>query len=152
MTLTYGSTCSGYGGLEIGIQSVLGGETLWHVEFDEAPSKILAHHWPDVPNLGDLTVIDWRTVAPVDVFTAGFPCQPFSHAGKRLGANDERHLWPYIAEAIGILRPRLVVLENVRGLLSAQGEPDPEWVAALAQQARRWDVNPCVGESSERAA
>lgn len=136
--LRLGSMCSGYGGLEMGVQEVLGGEVVWHVEFDAAPSRILAHHYPDVPNYGDVTATDWRTVPSIDVLLAGFPCQPFSHAGKRKGGNDERHLWPHIAHAIGILRPRLVVLENVRGLLSAQGDPDPEWVATLADQAARW--------------
>ncbi|HRT31418.1 MAG TPA: DNA cytosine methyltransferase, partial [Anaerolineae bacterium] len=81
-----------------------------------------------------------REGLPVDVLTAGFPCQPFSHAGKRLGANDERHLWPHIAQAIDALRPRLALLENVRGLLSAQGEPDPAWVAELADRAAHWQA------------
>jgi site-specific DNA-cytosine methylase len=67
------------------------------------------------PNLGNLKVINWATVEPIDILTAGYPCQPFSHAGLRKGTNDERHLWPYIKEAIGRIRPSLVFLENVRG-------------------------------------
>ena len=113
-----GSLCSGYGGLDLGVMEVLGGELAWHVEYDAAPSKVLEHHWPTVPNYGDLTVLDWSTLPPVDVITAGYPCQPFSIAGKRKGADDERHLWPYIKDAIRQLRPRLVVLENVRGHLT----------------------------------
>jgi DNA (cytosine-5)-methyltransferase 1 len=97
---------------------VLGGEVAWHVEYDAAPSKILKHHWPTIPNYGDLTALDWSTLPPVDVITAGYPCQPFSIAGKRKGADDERHLWPYIKDAIRQLRPRLVILENVRGHLT----------------------------------
>ena len=137
---TVGSLCSGYGGIELALSSVLDCDLAWFAEFEDAPAKVMAHHHPGVPNLRDLTKIDWTTVAPVDVITAGFPCQPFSHAGKRLGANDERHLWPHIAQAIDVLRPRLALLENVRGLLTAQGEPDPEWVAELARKAVRWQV------------
>ena len=137
---TVGSLCSGYGGIELALSSVLDCDLAWFAEFEDAPAKVMAHHHPGVPNLRDLTKIDWTTVAPVDVITAGFPCQPFSHAGKRLGANDERHLWPHIAQAIAVLRPRLALLENVRGLLSTQGEPDPEWVAELARKAVRWQV------------
>lgn len=113
-----GSLCSGYGGLDMGVQSVLGGSVAWHVEYDRDPSRILAHHWPDVPNHGDVKHTDWASVEPVDILTAGYPCQPFSHAGKRKGADDPRHLWPDVARAIGALRPSLVVLENVRGHVS----------------------------------
>ena len=60
-----GSLFSGYGGLDMGVRAVLGGETAWFVEYDKAPSRILAHHWPDVPNHGDITLIDWSTVEPV---------------------------------------------------------------------------------------
>lgn len=140
-----GSLCSGYGGLDLGVMEVLGGEVAWHVEYDAAPSKILEHHWPNVPNYGDLTVLDWSTLPPVDVITAGYPCQPFSIAGKRKGADDERHLWPYIKDAIRQLRPRLVFLENVRGHLTlgfgrvvgdlAELGYDTRWVCIRAADA-----------------
>lgn len=113
-----GSLFSGYGGLDMGVQSVLGGEVAWHVEYDKAPSAILAHHWPDVPNYGDVTAVDFTQLEPVDVLTGGYPCQPFSHAGKRKGTDDVRHLWPHVLRAIRDLGPRLVVLENVRGHLT----------------------------------
>jgi DNA (cytosine-5)-methyltransferase 1 len=113
-----GSLFSGYGGLDMAVSSVLGGAVAWHVEYDQAPSRILAHHHPDLPNLGDVTAVDWFKVEPVDVLTGGYPCQPFSHAGLRKGATDERHLWPEVLRAICVLAPQLVVLENVRGHLS----------------------------------
>jgi len=113
-----GSLCSGYGGLEAGIGQVLDIEPVWCSEIDKGASKVLATHHPDVPNLGDLTVLDWHQVEPVDIICAGFPCQPFSHAGKRQGADDERAIFSYIADGISVLRPRLVVLENVPGLIS----------------------------------
>ena len=113
-----GSLCSGYGGLDLAVESVFGATPAWFVEFDKAPSAILAHHWPDVPNHGDVKLTDWLAVEPVDILTAGYPCQPFSHAGKRQGTDDPRHLWPDVFRAISDLRPGLVVLENVRGHVS----------------------------------
>lgn len=71
-----GSLFSGYGGLEQGVQQVLGGTTAWHCEIDPGASKILAHRYPDVPNLGDITAVSWEVIAkeaPVDVLTGGFP-------------------------------------------------------------------------------
>ncbi len=110
-----GSLFSGYGGLDQGVQAVLGGTVAWHSEVDKGACKVLAHRYPDVPNLGDITTVDWSAVEPVDVLTGGYPCQPFSHAGRRKGEADERHLWPYVREAVRCLRPRLTVLENVAG-------------------------------------
>ncbi|WP_413800111.1 DNA cytosine methyltransferase [Streptomyces iranensis] len=126
--LRIGSLCSGYGGLDMGVMSVLGGSVAWHCEVDPNASKILAHHWPDVPNLGDMTAVDFRAVEPVDVLTAGFPCQDVSLAGKRAGIADGTRsgLWLHVAGAIEALQPSLVVIENVRGLLSASAHSDVE--------------------------
>lgn len=126
--MRYGSLFSGYAGLDTGVQAVLGGETAWFCEVEKAPAAILAHHWPDVPNLGDITAVDWSAVEPVDVLTGGFPCQDVSHAGKRLGLKPGTRsgLWAHMAYAIDKLRPALVVAENVRGLLSAEAGGDLE--------------------------
>jgi len=134
-----GSLFSGYGGLDMAVSSVLGGSVAWHVEFDKAPSRILNHHYPDVPNHGDVTAVDWFKVEPVDVLTGGYPCQPFSHAGLRKGANDERHLWPEVLRAICVLGPRLVVLENVRGHLSLGFDAVLSDLARVGWDAR-WGV------------
>lgn len=115
MTLKIGSLCSGYGGLDLAVQKVFNAETSWFCEYDEAPSKILAHHYPETRNYRDVTQVDWAKLPPVEVITAGYPCQPFSISGNRKGTNDERHIWPYVREAIRVLRPKLVVLENVAG-------------------------------------
>ena len=106
------------GGLDIACQQYFGGDLAWYSEIEPAACKILAAHHPDVPNLGDIMKVNWAEVEPVDILTGGYPCQPFSHAGKREGKNDERHLWPFVAIAINALRPRVVVLENVRGHLT----------------------------------
>ena len=123
-----GSLFSGYGGLDMGVRAVIDSEVAWHVEFDAAPSAILAHHSPDVPNYGDITAVDWSSVEPVDILTGGFPCQDVSLAGARRGLRDGTRsgLWANYAEAIDVLRPSLVVIENVRGLLSADAHSDLE--------------------------
>ena len=92
-------------------------QTVWMSDIDKASSKVIAERW-QLPNLGDLKQVNWGDVEPVDILTAGYPCQPFSNAGLRKGANDPRHLWPTIKEIISILRPSIVILENVRGHLT----------------------------------
>jgi len=123
-----GELFAGYGGLGAGVREVLGGEIAWVSEFDAAPSKILEHHFPGVPNFGDITLIDWSTVPPVDILTGGFPCQDVSLAGARKGLKDGTRsgLWSEFARAISALRPGLVVIENVRGLLSADADSGVE--------------------------
>lgn len=109
---------AGYSGLEMGVRQVLDAKPAWFAEIDPAPARILQHHYPQVPNLGDVTRVDWRSVPSIDILTAGYPCQPFSQAGYRKGTNDERHLWPHVYAAIKSLRPRLAIFENVRGHLT----------------------------------
>lgn len=113
-----GSACSGYDGLALGLIEALGGGTVsWQAEVDPAANRILACRYPGTPNLGDITGVDWHQVPDVDWLIAGYPCQPFSDSGHRKGTDDERHLWPHLAHGIRILRPRFVLLENVRGHL-----------------------------------
>ena len=112
-----GSLCTGYGGLDLAVEEYFNAETVWAAEFDKYASQIVEERF-NVPNLGDISKIDWASIEPIDILTAGYPCQPFSHAGQRKGTNDTRHIWPHIKQAISILRPRYVILENVRGHLS----------------------------------
>ena len=123
-----GSLFSGYGGLDLAVESFFDAETAWHCEFDDAPARILAHHWPNVPNHRDVTTIDWAEVEPVDIITGGSPCQDLSAAGKRAGMTEgtRSNLWVNMREAINQLRPRLVVWENVRGALSATATSDSD--------------------------
>ncbi|MER5490508.1 DNA cytosine methyltransferase [Streptomyces sp. NPDC002490] len=118
-----GSLCSGYGGLDLSVQSVLGGRMAWHADTDPGASRILARHWPSVPNLGDISTVDWATVPEVCVLTAGFPCQ--RRLGRRSPGRAARGhpsgLWHHVARAIEVLQPCLVVIENVRGLLNGLG-------------------------------
>ena len=112
-----GSLFSGIGGLDLGLERA-GMTVAWQSEIDPYACRVLAKHWPDVPNLGDITTIEWSEVEPVDVICGGYPCQPFSLAGVRRGESDPRHLWPHFAKAIRVLRPRWALLENVPGHLS----------------------------------
>lgn len=123
-----GSLFSGFGGLDLAVEAVTGATPAWFCEFDPAPSKVLAHHWPDVPNHKDVTRIDWAEVEPVDILTGGSPCQDLSHAGKRAGMTEgtRSNLWVNMREAINHLRPQLVVWENVLGALSAQAESESD--------------------------
>lgn len=124
-----GSLFSGYGGLDLAVMNVTGAEVAWHCEWEDAPSKILDTHFPGVPNYKDVTQVDFTQVEPVDILTGGFPCQDLSLAGKRAGLKDGTRsgLWSEFARAIKELKPRLVVIENVRGLLSATAaNPDLE--------------------------
>lgn len=127
------SLFAGYGGLDMAVEQVFpNARPAWFCEWDDAPSKILTHHWPDVPNHRDVTQVDWAQVEPVDILAGGFPCQDVSHAGRRQGlirdgeGKTRSGLWGEMLKAIDTLRPPLVVAENVRGLLSATADSDVE--------------------------
>lgn len=138
-----GSLFTGTGALDLAVMDVYGGHTLWHSQYEppdkngkedknQYAAKILARHWPNVPNLGDITKVDWQQVldehGPIDILTGGFPCQDVSSAGKRAGlTTDSRSgLWTHMARAIRAIQPQLVVIENVEGLLSTQASGDME--------------------------
>ena len=123
-----GSLFSGYGGLDIAAAEFFGGSVAWHAEIDPAACRVLKARFPGVPNLGDVSGADWSRVEPVDVLTGGFPCQDVSHAGLRAGVRQGTRsgLWFEMARAIDALRPGIVVIENVSGLLSADAACDVE--------------------------
>jgi len=123
-----GSLCSGYLGLDLAVHEVLGGELAWVADNDPDKSAILAHRFPGVPNLGDISETDWSAVEPVDVLTAGFPCTDISCAGRRAGLRkgNRSGVWHFVARAIAELRPPLVVIENVKELLSERADSDME--------------------------
>lgn len=120
MTLTVGSLFSGIGGLDLGLERA-GMEVIWQSEIDPYACKVLAKHWPEVVNHGNIKDIKWGDIVRPDVICGGYPCQPFSLAGHRKGTEDDRHLWPWVLQAISELRPKYAILENVRGHLSLGG-------------------------------
>lgn len=107
---------------------MFGARTVWQAEWEDAPSAVLARHWPGVPNYRDVTTVDWAAVEPVDIITGGFPCQDVSLAGRRAGMTEgtRSNLWGAMRSAVEIIRPTYVVAENVRGLLSAKAESDSD--------------------------
>ncbi len=124
-TLNVLSLCSGYGGLELGLDLALGNtRTICWVEWEAYAAALLVARMEEgsldsAPIWSDVRTFDghpWRGV--VDIVAGGYPCQPFSHAGKRGGADDPRHLWPHVRRIVGEVRPRLVFFENVRGHVS----------------------------------
>jgi DNA (cytosine-5)-methyltransferase 1 len=133
-----GSLCTGYGGLDMAVEEFFDAETVWTSDIDKYASIVIDQRIKK-PNLGNIKAIDWRNIEPIDILTAGYPCQPFSHAGNRKGAEDERHIWPFIKEAIGNLRPKFVVLENVRGHLSLGFKEVLKDLAEIGYDAR-WQI------------
>ena len=138
MTLTVGSLFSGIGGLDLGLERA-GMKVIWQSEIDPYATRVLAKHWPGVPNYGDIKRIEWSDVVRPDVICGGYPCQPFSTAGKRQGEEDPRHLWPWVRHALSVLRPRYAILENVRGHLSLGGTTVLREIAALGYCAE-WRI------------
>ena len=119
--MNHGSLFSGIGGFDLAAEW-MGWENLFHCEWDPFCQKILKYYWPNAKSYGDITKTDftiWR--GRIDVLTGGFPCQPYSQAGKRLGKEDARHLWPEMLRAIREIAPTYVVGENVYGLINWNG-------------------------------
>ena len=114
MTLTVGSLFSGIGGLDLGLEQA-GMEVIWQSEIDPYGCRVLKKHWPEVVNHGNIKEIKWGDIVRPDIICGGYPCQPFSTAGKRNGTDDPRHLWPWVRQAISELQPDYAILENVRG-------------------------------------
>lgn len=130
------SLFAGYGGLSLAVEQHFDAELVAYSEFDDAPSKVMAQHWPDVPNLGDITSIDWEAVnreyGPIHIVDGGSPCQDLSAAGRRAGMTEgtRSNLWVNMREAIAVLKPRYVVWENVRGAYSATAVSEEDKHAA----------------------
>lgn len=127
-TLRAGEMFAGYGGLALAVSSVFDASTAWLCEVDKYASKVLEHRFPEVPNLGDVTAVDWGSVEPVDIIAGGSPCQDVSVAGGRAGMSEgtRSNLWVAMRDAISIIKPSFVVWENVRGALSAKADTNLE--------------------------
>jgi DNA (cytosine-5)-methyltransferase 1 len=110
---------SGIGGFSLGLERA-GMETVAFCEFDKKAQLVLKKHWPDVPIYDDVRKLNGRQFEgqSIGIICGGFPCQPFSQAGKRRGEEDDRHLWPEYFRIIQEIRPRWVIGENVAGLIN----------------------------------
>lgn len=123
-----GELFAGYGGLALAVEAVFDAETTWVCEWEDAPSKLLAHHFPDAPNYRDVTTVNWETIEPVNIISGGSPCQDISAAGARQGMTEgtRSNLWVSMREAIATIKPDLVVWENVKGAFSAKATSNME--------------------------
>ena len=130
--MTHASVFSGIGGPEVAA-TMLGWENLFHCEINTFGRKVLDYWYPNAKSYEDITTTDfteWR--GRVDVLTGGFPCQPFSYAGRRRGAEDDRYLWPSMYRAIDEIQPTWVVAENVAGILTMVEQGEVSEVAGAA--------------------
>jgi DNA (cytosine-5)-methyltransferase 1 len=119
--MRHGSLFSGIGGFDLAAEWC-GWENVFHCEWNTFGQKVLKHHFPNSISYNDITKTDFTIHrGAIDIISGGFPCQPYSNAGKRLGKEDERHLWPEMLRAIREIQPSWVVGENVRGLTNWNG-------------------------------
>jgi DNA (cytosine-5)-methyltransferase 1 len=119
--MRHGSLFSGIGGFDLAAQW-LGWENVFHCEWNPFGQRVLKHYWPNADSHHDITKTNFTQYANrIDILTGGFPCQPYSSAGKRKGKEDERHLWPEMLRTIREVAPRYVVGENVLGLTNWDG-------------------------------
>lgn len=116
--MRFGSLFAGIGGMDLGLERA-GWVPRWQVEKDKFCLSVLAARWPDVKRYEDVQEVDWNEVERVDLVCGGFPCQPVSEVGARKGLDSDYWLWPEFARCLGVLRPRLALVENVSGLLTA---------------------------------
>ena len=119
--MRHGSLFSGIGGFDLASE-LMGWENVFHCEWNEFGQKVLNYYWPKAIQYHDITKTDFTIHrGQIDILTGGFPCQPYSAAGKRLGKEDDRHLWPEMCRAIREIQPTWVVGENVLGLVNWNG-------------------------------
>jgi len=119
--VNHASLFSGIGGFDLAAEW-MGWTNVFNCEWEEFPQRVLKHHFPNAKQYGDIKELDATAYAGrIDILTGGFPCQPYSLAGKRKGKEDERHLWPEMLRVIRECTPRWVVGENVRGLVGWNG-------------------------------
>lgn len=119
--MTHGSLFSGIGGFDLAAEW-MGWENKFHCEWNEFGQKVLKYYWPNAELFSDITKSDFtKYEGAIDIISGGFPCQPYSTAGLRLGKEDDRHLWPEMLRAIREIKPSWVVGENVYGLVNWSG-------------------------------
>jgi DNA (cytosine-5)-methyltransferase 1 len=119
--MKHGSLFSGIGGFDLASEW-MGWENVFHCEWNEFGKKVLKYYWPNSESFDDITKTDFKKYEnKIDILTGGFPCQPYSMAGKRLGKDDDRHLWPEMLRAIREIKPRWIVGENVLGIVNWDG-------------------------------
>jgi len=141
---------SGIGGFSLGLERTGGFETVAFCEIEEFPRKVLAKHWPEVPCFEDVRTLKGSDIGTVDVICGGYPCQPFSTAGKRRGKEDDRHLWPEFMRLVVELRPTWVIGENVAGHISMGLDDVLSDLEAEGYSARAFVIPACAKDAKHR--
>jgi len=119
--MRHGSLFSGIGGFDLAAEW-MGWENVFHCEWNEFGQKVLKHHFPQADSYSDICQTDFKKYAgSVQIVSGGFPCQPFSQAGKRKGTDDERYLWGEMLRAVQEIKPIYVIAENVYGITNIDG-------------------------------
>ena len=141
--MKHGSLFSGIGGFDLASEW-MGWENVFHCEWMEFPRKVLDYYWPNADSHIDICKTDFKKYAnKIDILTGGFPCQPFSMAGKRKGTEDERYLWGEMLRAIQEIKPKFVIAENVFGITNIDGGLVFEQVC-LDLEAEGYEVQPFI--------
>ena len=141
--MKHGSLFSGLGGFDLAAEW-MGWENIFHCEWMEFPRKVLDYHFPNADSHIDICKTDFKKYAnKIDILTGGFPCQPFSMAGKRKGTDDERYLWGEMLRAIQEIKPAFVIAENVFGIINIDGGMVFEQVC-LDLETEGYEVQPFV--------
>ncbi len=144
-----GSLFTGIGGLDLGLERA-GMRIAWQSEIDPYCCAVLRKHWPHVPNLGDIRGVRATSAPPVDLICGGFPCQPFSFAGKRRGHEDDRYLWPEMLRVIEEFRPRWVLGENVPGIINLALDQVLSDLEALGYETAALVIPACALDAPHR--
>lgn len=144
-----GSLFAGIGGFDLGLERA-GMEVVWQVEIDPFCNKVLAKHWPDVKRYRDVKEVGKHNLEPVDLICGGFPCQPFSVAGKRKGKEDGRALWPEMFRIISECRPRWVIGENVAGFINMGLDESISDLEGIGYEVQTFVIPACAVNAPHR--
>ena len=132
---------SGIGGFSLGLESTGHFETAAFCEIEPYCQKVLKKHWPDVPIFDDIRKLKGKDIGAIDIITGGYPCQPFSVAGKQKAEQDPRHLWPEYFRLIKELRPTWVIGENVSGHIKLGLDSVLEDLASEGYSTRTFSIS-----------
>lgn len=141
---------SGIGGFALAARMVGGIETAAFCEIDKYCQRVLRKNFPNVPIHNNVKNLKGDEYGPIDIITAGYPCQPFSHAGKRSGANDDRHLWPEVFRITRSIKPRWLLLENVAGHITLGLDDVLSDLDSIGYTAQPFIVPACAVDAKHR--
>lgn len=144
-----GSLFAGIGGFDLGLERA-GFEIAWQVENNLWCQRVLAKYWPAVTRYGDIKQVDWHTIEPVDLVCGGFPCQPFSLAGKRKGFDDDRYLWPEVVRCLDAVRPTWFLGENVPGIIKVALDQVCADLESLGYTVQAFNIPACAVDAAHQ--